>query len=345
MVLPLWRPRAISRKEGRCPIISGAFIAVPSGFQLSAYGVMFHHFFNETHPGGQGAISANELEAILDDLGRDNILPPDEWQRRALSGTLGEADICLTFDDALKCQYDVAVPVLKAMNLTAFWFVYSGVFQGRPEVLEIYRHFRTTAFADIDGFHEEFVDGAQALFPQAYASALDDFDAQSYLADYPFYTKGDRQFRYLRDDVLGQQRYQAVMAFLMRKKAFDPQAVGTQLWMSDDEIRTLDRDGHVIGLHSFSHPTRLAELSPAAQRDEYRQNFVHLSATLGKPPTAMSHPCNSYSRETVSILQDMGIKLGFRSNMAPIEGASVFEFPRQDQANLMTALKAKKADF
>ncbi len=314
-----------------------------TGFQLSAYGIMFHHFFNETHPRGQGAISASELEAILDALGQDNILPPDEWQRRALSGRLAEKDLCLTFDDALKCQLDVALPVLKAMGLTAFWFVYSGVFQGKQEVLEIYRHFRTTAFENIDDFYTEFSDTARTLFPEEYALALVGFDAQSYLAAYPFYTNNDRLFRYLRDEALGVQRYQEAMSRLMQEKKFD--ALRAQLWMSDDDIRALDRDGHVIGLHSFSHPTRLAELSPEAQKAEYRQNFDHLSATLGRAPTTMSHPCNSYSRDTVSILQNMGIKLGFRSNMEAIAQASMFEFPREDQANLIRALRAKIGSY
>jgi peptidoglycan/xylan/chitin deacetylase (PgdA/CDA1 family) len=306
---------------------------------------MFHHFFDEAHPRGQGAISANELEAVLDELGRDNILPPDEWQRRALSGTLGQTDLCLTFDDALRCQYDVALPVLKAMGLKAFWFVYSGVFQGRPEVLEIYRHFRMTAFEDLGAFYAEFDGAARARFPDAHASGLGGFDPKTYLAAYPFYSDGDRQFRYLRDDVLGPQRYQEVMTSLMEKKGFDPSAIAAQLWMSNEEIRTLDREGHVIGLHSFSHPTRLAELSPDAQRAEYQKNFDHLAATLGKAPTAMSHPCNSYSRDTISVLQEMGIKLGFRSNRTVIEGASMFEFPREDQANLMRAIRVKNARF
>ena len=326
-------------------IVGRLSIAVPSGFQLSAYGVMFHHFFNETHPRGQGAISANDLEALLIDLGRENILSPDEWLRRALAGTLGETDLCLTFDDALKCQYDIAVPVLKAMGLKAFWFVYSGVFQGKPEILEIYRHFRTTAFDDIEDFYTEFSDTVRTLFPDAYASALKGFDAQSYLAAYPFYTSSDRLFRYLRDDVLGVGRYQEAMSRLMREKRFDAQAAGAQLWMRDDDIRSLDREGHVIGLHSFSHPTRLAELSAEAQKAEYRRNFDHLSATLGKAPTTMSHPCNSYSRDTISVLQEMGIKLGFRSNRSVIAGASMLEFPREDQANLIRALKAKNAHF
>ena len=329
--------------------LSGIVLPLPAlrdrGSFLSAHGIMFHHFFGGRHARGQGAISADQLEAILAHLGRDRVLPAHEWLRRALAGSLGENDLCLTFDDALKCQYDIAVPVLKRLNLTAFWSVYSGVFQGRPEVLEIYRHFRMTEFSDLADFYAEFSGAARTLFPQDYAAAMDGFDARTYLAAYPFYTESDRIFRYLRDDVLGAERYQDVISGLMRRKNFDPQAASTGLWMSDDEIRELDLGGHIIGLHSFSHPTRLAELDPAAQRAEYRQNFDHLLAVLGKPPTSMSHPCNSYSRETFSILQGMGIKLGFRSNMAVLERPTMYEFPREDQANLIRAIQEKSAAF
>ena len=59
-------------------------------------------------------------------VGLRNILPADEWMARATSDRLDENDLCLTFDDALRCQYDVALPVLEKYGLTAFWFVYSG---------------------------------------------------------------------------------------------------------------------------------------------------------------------------------------------------------------------------
>lgn len=306
---------------------------------MSAHGIMFHHFFDDTHPRRQGAISAQELSDLIDRVGAKNILPAREWMRRACAGELADTDLCLTFDDALRCQYDVAVPVLKAKGLTAFWFVYSSVFQGNLEVLEIYRYFRTTAFRDVDDFYAEFTDRARTLYPEC-NKALTGFKPQTYLAAYPFYTDGDRIFRYLRDDVLGASRYLEVMQSMMAKNNFDPQAASTSLWMQDRDLRSLHDDGHVVGLHSYTHPTRLCELSLDQQKIEYQKNFAHLSAVLGDAPTTMSHPCNSYSTDTIGILREMGITLGFRANMEKIENHSVYEFPRQDHANLMKDLRS-----
>lgn len=307
---------------------------------MSAYGVMFHHFFDASHAKGQGAISAENLADLIHSLGRHNVLPAKEWMNRALTGKLGDNDICLTFDDALRCQYDVAVPVLKALDLTAFWFVYSSVFQGNLEVLEIYRHFRTTEFDDIDDFYRDFFETAHALYPAQCQSALAQFDPDSYLSAYPFYTRGDRIFRYLRDDVLGVERYRETMQSLMDKNGFDPRAASAQLWMRDSDLRELHGAGHVIGLHSYTHPTRLCELSVDRQKMEYQKNFDHLRAVLTEAPATMSHPCNSYSDDTLAILRGMGVKLGFRANMQKVESPSAFEFPRQDHANLMKELRS-----
>ena len=307
---------------------------------MSAHGIMFHHFFDATHPKGQGAISAQDLADLIDRLGRKNILPAQEWMRRALAGDLADSDLCLTFDDALKCQYDVAVPVLKAMDLTAFWFVYSSVFQGNLEVLEIYRYFRTTAFQDVDAFYDDFTGRARSLYREECDAALTGFKPETYLAAYPFYTDGDRIFRYLRDDVLGVERYQNVMQSMMEKKGFDPKAASAQLWMRDEDLHSLHHAGHVIGLHSYTHPTRLRELSLDHQKLEYEKNFSHLSAVMGEAPNTMSHPCNSYSADTIGILRGMGIMLGFRANMEKIENMSMYEYPRQDHANLMKELRS-----
>ena len=97
---------------------------------------MFHHFHNNEHTKGQGSISENDFEKIILHY-KDNILSAEDWYKKAISGQLSENDICLTFDDALLCQYDVALPILKKHNLTAFWFVYSSVIQGYSEKLEI----------------------------------------------------------------------------------------------------------------------------------------------------------------------------------------------------------------
>jgi hypothetical protein len=172
---------------------------------------MFHHFYDEQHPRGQGAISSEDLVALIRHVGRDRILLAQEWLSRADARTLGDTDVCLTFDDALLSQYEVAIPVLEDMGLTAFWFVYSSVFQGKLEPLEIYRKFRTTSFETVDDFYEEFFKIANTVYPDECRCKLGDFRPDQYLAEFPFYTRNDRIFRFLRDDVLKPERYHRVM--------------------------------------------------------------------------------------------------------------------------------------
>ena len=111
------------------------------------------------------------------------------------------------------------------------------------------------------------------------------------------------------------------------------------LWMDDDRVVQLHRAGHVIGLHSHTHPTRLANLDSGAQREEYRRNSQHLAGILGTSPVCMSHPCNSYNDDTLHILRELGVVLGFRANLAETR-KSELEYPRADHANILAEMPA-----
>ena len=307
---------------------------------MTAYGVMFHHFFDSFHPRGQGAISGEELKALLEYLGRDRILPAQEWMSRALAGTLGDDDLCLTFDDALRCQYDIAFPILDDLGLTAFWFVYSSVFEGNWESLEVYRYFRTTAFSSVEEFYRDFFQSVAEVYPAEYQAVAAQFDPASYLPEFSIYGLEDRRFRYFRDQILGPARYQGLMQSMMSQKGFNPLDITGMLWMNDDHLLALRKAGHLIGLHSYTHPTRLADQPVEAQAHEYEKNFKHLARVLGENPVAMSHPCNFYDDLTLRILERLGIRLGFRANMERMVQPSPLEFPRKDHAIIMKELRS-----
>ena len=304
-----------------------------------AHGLMFHHFCNDRHPRVQGAIGADELDALLSYVGIARILSADEWTERALAGRLRESDLCITLDDALRCQYDVALPVFESHGLTAFWFVYSAVFEGHRAPLEIYRWFRTTQFSDVDAFYAAF-DAAvsESALGTRVAAGLGGFDPASYLAGYDYFSTSDRRFRYIRDELLSTAEYEELMDTMIAARDIDLRAVGSSLWMDDSCLVDLDRKGHVVGLHSYSHPTTLARLLPAVQKEEYRRNATHLERVLGKRPTSVSHPSNSYDRNTLAILADLGVEIGFRADM---DGAAPtqLELPRADHANVLAAMK------
>jgi peptidoglycan/xylan/chitin deacetylase (PgdA/CDA1 family) len=98
------------------------------------HSVMFHHFHNETHLPAQGSLSSDDFKDMLAWLGKKySLLNADEYAKKFSSGPLNESDICLSFDDALKCQYDIAIPILQEFGLNAFFFVYSSAFSDSPD--------------------------------------------------------------------------------------------------------------------------------------------------------------------------------------------------------------------
>jgi peptidoglycan/xylan/chitin deacetylase (PgdA/CDA1 family) len=302
---------------------------------MRPHGIMFHHFHDHRHPAGQGSLSADDLAAMIRVLGLDRIMPAREWLTNALAGTLDDQDLCLTFDDNLRCQYDVALPVLRDFGLTAFWFLPTAVMQGQLERLELYRAFRVRHFDEIDDFYEAFFRTlATSNYSDPVEQALRDFHPSTYLADHPFYSEADRRFRFVRDQVLGTLRYQQFMDTLIGSMGIELRALAANLWMEPDQVCRLHAEGHVIGLHSHTHPTVLTRLTPRQQLSEYRDNHMYLMSLLGERPVAMSHPCNSYNTDTLAVLERLGIKLGFRANMAQREH-SLLELPREDSANVL----------
>jgi peptidoglycan/xylan/chitin deacetylase (PgdA/CDA1 family) len=303
---------------------------------------MFHHFHNERHIKGQGSISAETFDDMLHFVGIDNILPAEEWYRRAVTGELKDTDLCITFDDNLLCQYDVAYPVLKHYGLTAFWFIYTSPLQGELERIEVYRHFRFSLFKDIGDFYKAFHEAVQqSIYHQQVEKTLKGFNPSHYSIEFPFYTEEDRIFRYVRDQVLGPQPYNKIMDQMIEEHNLDIEQLRGQLWMNEAHLKKLDQEGHLIGLHSHTHPTNIGDLPQKEQKYEYEKNAEILTNLLGKKPLTMSHPCNSYNPETLQLLKQLGIKLGFRANMFG-SYHSPYEFPREDHANILKQMEEKK---
>jgi peptidoglycan/xylan/chitin deacetylase (PgdA/CDA1 family) len=305
---------------------------------------MFHHFHSHSYPRAQGAISSQQFEDMLVFLQkRKTILAASDWMEKALRGKLKSGEICLTFDDNLRCQHDLALPVLRQCGITAFWFINTSALNGGPARLEVYRYFRTACFNNIEEFYSSFFAAAGgSAYGATISNALSSFDPTRYLPEYPFYTDNDRKFRFVRNDVLGVNCYNALMDFMIETSRFDVKEVTKRLCMDGDCLRTLSTEGHVLGLHSHTHPTYLSSLSEECQRTEFELNCQHLRAIIKEKPKTMAHPCNSYNTTTLAVLRKMGIRLGFRANMVEHSNQFNLEYPREDHANVLREMKAER---
>ena len=304
---------------------------------------MFHHFHDDNkHIVGQGSISADTLERLLDFYSIEhNLIGAKEFLDKLENNTLNDDDVCITFDDGLLCQYDIAFPVLQKRNLTAFWFVYTSPLDNVIEKIEIYRHFRFSCFTSIDSFYETFFNAVDKEY--GINELLKDYDSDSFLKDFPFYTYNDKKFRYLRDVVLKEKKYYGIMDKMLEEYNYDIDKNSKLLWLSADNILDLYNNNHIIGLHSYSHPTAMVNKSDQEQAYEYEINKKELENIIKDKIISVSYPCNSYNSATLKFMNTNGIKIGFRANMADVnKECPNLELPREDHANILKAMEVQK---
>ena len=311
------------------------------------HGIMFHHFHDDTtHTKRQGSISRDDFCKIIDFIGRKNILDSDIFLEKYKKDILKKNEVCLTFDDGIKSQIDIALPVLEDLKIKSIFFPYTSMFEGLPDNLEIYRYFRTNYFSNINDFYEKFYDVLNRNFEEFLTREIDLI--KNIKKKFSFYTIEDIEFRLIRDKFLTKKEYENNMSLIMSEKKFNPKTIYSNLFFSKQDLTKIDRLGHTIGLHSHSHPLLMEKLSYENQKKEYEKCLSIISRILNKSTDQikiMSHPSGSYNDHTLKILSELGIELGFKQIMdiEPEKGMkkinnSFLEIARQDHSDILAKI-------
>lgn len=299
---------------------------------------MFHHFHGQGHYKGQGSISQDDFIQILDSPLSGQILSANHWLDKLNENQLEENQVCLTFDDNLLCQYDIAFEILEKRGLKAIFFIYTSIYEDHWVKLELIRRFRETCFNSFEYFLSELIDRIHQLdIVKDLDSQLDPIKLKGYLSQFTFYSDVDRQYRYLRDELLGSDKLHQIIWEWMDEFDANKNKWAQETWMSKDLILDLHQKGHIIGLHSHSHPTRISKLSYKNQFEEYKKNSDWIYKITGTRPEHIAHPVNSYNSDTLKILKSMNIKTTFLSNMTD-PADPPFLINREDHSNILKKL-------
>lgn len=89
--------------------------------------------------------------------------------------------------------------------------------------------------------------------------------------------------------------------------------IGTPGFLDRFQIKELHRRGHVIGSHSYTHPTRMARCSPKQLDEEWQRSVSSLVEIVGAPVQVASVPGGYYSRKVAVSASKAGIKVLFNS--------------------------------
>ena len=277
------------------------------------HGIMFHHFHDyKKHKKTQGSITAQTLEKIIKKIARKNILDAHIFKKKTVENKLKKNHICLTFDDGIKSQIDIALQILKKYKIKAFFFIYSSILTNKPDNLEIYRYFRCSYFKNIDEFYNLFFQEVKIDLEKFFKKKINEIKKMK--KTFSYYSINDIKFRILRDGHLTVKQYDKIMKKLFIKKRFNPKKIFYKIFMNKKDIKKLVFDGHLIGLHSHTHPTNFKKLTIKEQKNEYYKNKKFLNE-FTKDICSMSHPCGNYNKSTLKLLFKMGIKIGFKQHL------------------------------
>jgi len=100
----------------------------------------------------------------------------------------------------------------------------------------------------------------------------------------------------------------------------------------------------LIGLHTHTHPFQFSSLKYSDQRKEYLTNKKILEKILKTKISSVAYPCGSYNKDTLKILDSIGVQLGFKQIMTK-DGSmkkinnSKFEIAREDHSKIVKQLK------
>jgi|TARA_B100001093_G_scaffold58332_1_gene49352 peptidoglycan/xylan/chitin deacetylase (PgdA/CDA1 family) len=300
------------------------------------HGIMFHHFHDgKLHSKSQGSISIDDLYRLIKYIGRKNILNADEFLKKYKAKKLEKSDTCLTFDDGIKSQFDIALPVLEDLKIKSFFFIYTNIFEKGADDLEKFRYFRCNYFDSVNEFYKEFykeIDGDINLFLNENKKKAKAYNIHN------FYSLEDIKFRLIRDYFLSKDEYKNIMLSMIKKKAVNEKEF-KNLAINRNDLRKMHSLGHIIGLHTHNH-VLCKKLNYENQKYEYVTCISKISEILNIPIdkiVSMGHPFGSYNNDTLKVLKNLNIQMGFRSslhidrNMKKINN-SPLEIARQDHS-------------
>lgn len=193
---------------------------------------------------------------------------------------LPERACMFTFDDGLRQQYELALPVFEAAGCPVVFFV-----PGRPlaegRALNVHRLHRLREelgderLLELLGPHLD--DGALAGVPPEAAAGM-----------YRYDTPEAARVKYLLNVVLPPERSERLVTEVFAEAFGDEEAFAAGLYMGPDEVAELERRG-LLGAHAYSH-VPLARLDAAAQEHELAATAAVLERATGRRPRLVSYP-------------------------------------------------------
>jgi len=249
--------------------------------------VMYHY----VRPGGSDVprgirpFMTSEFEAQLDWLAeRWDIVGADEFAAWLTGDTVRPRPPCLlTFDDGVRDQHDVILPILRRRGLSGVFFVLNWPLRDDRMPLTHLMHWMLGH--DDEDTWALFVDYAER-----------ELGGRSHLGDdasvrtvYPLDSLLRARIKYAANIALAPRAVEQIVAETLSAEGLTADTLTREWFASADDVRALHDAGMTIGMHGVSHRS-LQQLGPDGIRAEIADSHGYLTELLGGAPTWWACP-------------------------------------------------------
>lgn len=237
----------------------------------------------------------------------------------------------LTFDDGYADNYTYALPILKEHNIQGTFFIPGKTFRTHT-LLDVNKIHYILASADINeividvkkemdyyrGSEYEYAPTEELYTQYAVANRFDDKDT--------IFVKRMLQ------TVLPEPLRRTISSWLFQKYlGISEGQLANELYMTEDQVRLMKREGMHIGLHGYDHYW-LADLSLDKMKEDINLALGALDEFIDRNCWSIAYPYGNYSKDVIRFIRESGGVTGFTTkvDMADLDVCPSFEIPRFD---------------
>ncbi len=89
--------------------------------------------------------------------------------------------------------------------------------------------------------------------------------------------------------------------------------INTKGFLSTEQVVDLEKRGHVVGSHSYSHPDNILDISKEKQEEEWVRSISDLESILGHKVTLASIPNGYVNKGILDIIKEVGVDTVYTS--------------------------------
>ena len=237
----------------------------------------------------------------------------------------------LTFDDGYTDNYTFALPVLEEHKIQGSFFM-PGLALREHKLLDVNKIHYILASADT---------------PSIVASLKDkidhyrgtEFDIPPWEELYDEYAVGDKLDggdtilvkRLLQNGLPERLRNIISSELLDEYVGVSEEKLAYELYMTEDQLRTMKRHGMFIGLHGYDHYW-LAKLPVDQMQADIDRSIEAMDAFIDRDAWVMNYPNGDYSQDVIDHIRKRGACLGLsvETGVADLDKDDVFALPRFD---------------